>query len=221
MSWSMVAMGALSFAGSLFGGRGKKQVQYQPNPEWLAMREDVMRGIRTGLEQGGYTWSDEMGEQLYRGALENISQSYSGAERRVVESMAPLGNRGAIGRTMTNLNISRAQEESKAGRDLSIARESEKLKSYSNLLQLGAGTPDPNLPSLQADMFNASQPTSNIWGALETGVATYANLASADKREGFYNKLFERMVPPQSPVATPSNIGGAPTWPVYSGSART
>jgi len=190
--WGAVIGGAIGFAGSLFG---KKEAKYQPNPQWLAMREDVMKGIREGLEEGGYTWSDEIGDKLYRGAVEDIATRYSGAERRIVESMAPYGNEGAMGRTLTNVNIARAQEEAKAGRDLDVAQEMQKQQSYSNLLQLGAGTPDPNLPSLQADMFNAQQGGGNVFQAAETGLATYMNLESAQKKEEFWNKWFDRMAP--------------------------
>ena len=191
--WGAVAGGVIGFLGSYAAG-GKK-AWYSPNPEWLKMREDVMRGIRGGLEEGGYTWSDEIGDKLYRGAVENIAQSYSGANRRILETMAPTGNVGAMGRTLTNLNIARAQEESKVGRELDVAQQTQKLQSYSNLLQLGAGTPDPNLPSLQAEMFNASQPKPSFFGAVETGLSTYMNLSAAQKKEDFWNKWFDRMVP--------------------------
>ena len=210
-----------AIAGAVIGGiggmLGKKQAKYTPNPEWMAMRSDVMSGIRKGLEEGGYTWSDEMGDSLYRGAMENIAQTYGQAGRRTVEAMAPYGNVGSMRRSLSSINIARAGEEAKAGRELDIARESTKLQSYSNLLNLGAGMQDPNLPQLQASLANVGQPRSNLMSGLETGLATYMNLTGAQASEERWNKLFDRMVPPSgaSPVNVPSS-SNLMNWGYYS-----
>lgn len=192
MAWALVAAAAISAISASKAGSRK----YTPNPEWMAMRSDVMSGIRKGLEEGGYTWSDEMGDQLYRGAMENIAQTYGQAERRTVEAMAPYGNRGAMGRSLTAMNIARAQEEARAGRELDIAQQTQKLQSYSNLLNLGAGMQDPNLPQAQFDFAKMGQPS-----PLETGVATYMNLSGAEKSEQRWSNLFNRMVPPSGSTA--------------------
>lgn len=220
MAWQIIAAAAIS----AMANRGNKAPRYTPNPEWLKMKEDVMRGVRKGLEEGGYTWSEEVGDQLYRGAMEQSAQHYAGANRRVVESMAPYGNVGAMGRSLSNLNIARAQEESKIGRELDTARETQKLNSYNQLLQMGGSMQDPNLPGAQQDLaaYNAG-PKSNIWNALETGASTYLNLTAANTRSEQTDKLL-RSIYDIKPIQTPAPAYSTnlKSWPIYdSASSRT
>jgi len=159
-----VAMFASSVIGAL--GSKKKRFKYKPYGSWLAMKDDVMKGIRKGIEDGGYTWSEEIGEKLQREALLDISKTYEGTQRRAVENLIPYGNIGAAGRASEGVAIARGQEESSALRQFDIARETQKLSSLQSLLQMGSGMSDPMLPGA-AGQFN--QQPSNIPGQIATG----------------------------------------------------
>ncbi len=206
--WGYVAMGAISLVGSLLGGSRKKYT-YKPNETWLSMREDVMKGIQEGLEAGGYTWSEEMGDNLFRTAKEDIARDYAGAEESVREVTAPYGAIGALGRGVTDVNIAKAQETSRAGRDLDVARETQKLNSYSNLLQQGGQIGDPNLPGAQLEVgANAGYqtPMQNLGRGIETGIATGMNFYQADKDRNFYQNWLTSMGSRNKGVDAISNL---------------
>ncbi len=204
--WGAIALGGIAAVSSLFGG---KKATYQPNPEWLGMREDVMRGIRRGIEEGGYTWSEEMGDTMFRHASESIATRFEGAERKVLEATVPYGAVGAAGRGVSAVNIAEAQETARAGRELDIARESTKLQSYSNLLQMGGSIQDPNLPQAQLDAYNAAGAPS-VGGAIETGLATGLNIYSAQKDKDFWqNFLLQKQGRKPADLSVPSFKAGS------------
>jgi len=175
---SILAGSAISAIGSFFGS-DRDEVQYQPNPKWLQMQEAVAKGIRKGIEAGGYTFSEETANQLKRQASLDIAASYRGAEEDIKASLAPYGNVGAMGRGLVGLSAARAGQTAEARRGIDIARETTRLESQQNLLGLGAQMRDPNLPQLQADLSNQQNvlPTSARLGlAGSEGVATGLNV---------------------------------------------
>jgi hypothetical protein len=186
--WEAVAGAVVS---GLLGGKSRKTPNYTPNPDWLKMQTGVMNAVRAGVEAGGYTWDDAMNTILKRSAVESAATPYKGANERVVSSLAPYGAIGAMGRGLSSINTARAQEESTALRNVDIAREQQKQTSYGQLLGLGAGIQDPNLPQQNVNMLNAQRPSTaqNIGAGLSTGLGTYINLNQAQQNTDFWNNF--------------------------------
>lgn len=184
--WEVVAGSIIS---GLLSGQSNS-ASYTPNKTWLSLQESLMKDISSGLEAGGYTWDDATNALLKRSAVESAASPYKGAQERVVSSLAPYGNVGAMGRGLISLNTARASDEASALRNVDIAREQQKLGSYGQLMSLATGIGDPNMPSMQTGLYNASNPSSSqVWGnALATGLGTYMNLSQAQSNNDFWNK---------------------------------
>lgn len=187
MAWAVIAGAVISAAMS---GKSRKTPRYTPNPDWLKMQTGVMNAVRAGVEAGGYTWDDAMNTILKRSAVESAATPYRGAQERVVSSLAPYGNIGAMGRGLSSINVARAEGEAGALRNVDIARQQQKQTSFGQLMGLGAGIQDPNLPQQQVNMLNAQRPSTaqNIGSGLATGVGTYMNLDQAQKNTDFWNQ---------------------------------
>ena len=186
--WEIVAVAAIS---SILGGKSRKTPAYQPNPTWLKMQEDIMTSIDKGLAAGGYTWDDTTNENLKRLAVESAAIPYKGAQERVVSQMAPYGNIGAMGRGLVGLNTARAQDESTALRTIDVKREEQRLGSFNQLMGLGAGIQDPNLPQNQINAINAQRPSTAqmVGSGLATGLGTKMNLDQAEANMNFWNRF--------------------------------
>jgi len=203
-------------ASSIIGASSKsKQFKYKPYGPWLAMKDDVMKGIQQGIKEGGYTWSEAVGEKLQREAMLDISKTYEGAQRRAVENLIPYGNIGAAGRASQDVAIARSQQESSALRGLDVARETQKLSSLQTLLQLGSGMSDPNLPGA-GPQFNRSieNPIAGIARGFEQGLAGWQYQNEADKERNFWQDYLNRSNQNQFSVSGSSpSIGftGIPT----------
>ena len=184
--WGVVAGAVLS---GILGGKSRKVPDYQPNPVWKKMQEDIMQSVQKGLAAGGYTWDDVTNADLKRLAVESAATPYKGAQERVVSSMAPYGNVGALGRGLSGINTARARDEATALRTVDIKRAEQKLGSYNQLLGLGAGINDPNLPQNNINAMNAQRPSTAqlIGGGLSTGLGTYMNLDQTRQNTDFWN----------------------------------
>lgn len=190
MPWEAIAAPVIGSAiSAILGGKSRKAT-YTPNPDWLKMQTGVMNAVRSGIEAGGYTWDDAMNTILKRSAVESAATPYKGAQERVVSSLAPYGNIGAMGRGLSSINVARAQDEAGALRNVDISREQQKQTSYGQLMGLGAGIQDPNLPQQQVNMLNAQRPSTaqNIGSGLATGIGTYMNLNQAQQNTDFWNQ---------------------------------
>lgn len=106
-----------------------------------------------------------------------------------MSGLAPYGNVGALGRGLVSMNTARAVDESTALRNVDIARQEQKLASRNQLMGLGAGMQDPNLPQANINAMNAARPSTSqlIGGGLATGVGTYMNLNQAQQNTDFWN----------------------------------
>lgn len=197
--WEIVAGSVIS---GILSGKSRKVPNYQPNPTWIKMQEDIMTSIDKGLTAGGYTWDDTTNENLKRMAVESAAIPYKGAQERVVSQLAPYGNIGALGRGVVGLNTARATDEATALRNVDIKRAEQKLGSYNQLLGLGAGIQDPNAPQNQINMLNAQRPSTAqlVGGGISTGLGTMMNLQQSQQNTDFWNKYLQSQNKPMGLV---------------------
>jgi len=190
MTIMAIASFGLGVMDTFFGG-DKGGYQYQPYGPWMDMQNDIYAGIQKGLEEGGFTFSDEIADKLIRKGLEDVGWKYEGAGRRVTERLAPYGNVGAMGRGLVKLEEARAREESGIGTKVKLLQEQTKLKSYENLLRTGGSMGDPTLPGYQGQLMQAQQPSkmSNLLKAGEQGYLTYLNLSQAERDRALWEDI--------------------------------
>jgi hypothetical protein len=191
MAWPLIAAAATATLGSLLSSGRKKMPAYKPYGPWLEMQDDIFAGIRKGIEEGGYTWSNEINDRMKRTMALDVSTKYGGQAEKIVQSLVPYGNIGAAGRGLTAVGIAEAQETSRLAGQVDIAREETKLASRENLMRLGAGMRDPMMPQQQVEAFNAQVPsgTQRFGEALSTGAATYMNLSAAAENRSLIDRI--------------------------------
>lgn len=201
MTWIAIA----SFGLSLFDrlNAPKAPTPYAP---WMQMQDKIMEGIKRGLDAGGYTFSDDLANELIRKGMEDVGRAYEGAGRRVTEQLVPYGNIGAAGRGLEKLNSARAGAESGIGTKIRGLQEQTKLKSYENLLSMGQQMPDP---TAQTQLLKYQTPTTaQAWsGAAEQGLSTYLNLSQAQRDKQTWQNLMNLEGPANLPSGSRYTLG--------------
>lgn len=204
MFFESLALGVASglfqgIAGGLFGGGDEKEFKYTPYGPWINLQKDVISGIKEGLKEGGYTFSDATVEKLRRQALEDIARLYPAQEQHIKEQLIPYGNIGAAGRGLVGLGVAEATQKATALRNIDITRETEKLKSYSNLLAMGGSLQDPMLPAGRMNLMSALNqgptPLQAMGSGMSTGLTTYLNLNQAEEDTQFWNQYLNQTQP--------------------------
>jgi len=198
-------MAIANFGLSLFDKLSAPSVP-KPYAPWMQMQDKIMEGIKRGLDAGGYTFSDELANELIRKGMEDVGRAYEGAGRRVTEQLVPYGNIGAAGRGLEKLESARAGTESGIGTKIRGLQEQTKLKSYENLLSMGQQMPDP---TMQTQLLKYQTPTTaQAWsGAAEQGLSTYLNLSQADRDRKTWQNLMSREGPANLPTGSRYTLG--------------
>jgi len=170
-------LGGVSALGSIFGSQTQ---QFTPFAPFVDLQAAVFAGIQQGIEQGGFTFSDQIANELKRQAAFQVDSQFKGAAQKTTAALTPFGNVTAAGRGLSAINTGRALATSQAQNNVDIQQELQKQKSLQGLLALGAGTQDPTLPA-----FNASNKFPNQQGvfgnALLQGAATGLNAFQAQQ----------------------------------------
>jgi len=181
MTWAAIGVSVVGGAVSAYAAsKASQKQQFTPSGPFLALQNEIMQGIRAGIEAGGYTFSDAVAAQLKREAQFQVDSQFKGAAQKTTAALTPFGNVTAAGRGLSAINTGRALATSQAQNNVDIQQELQKQKSLQGLLQLGAGMQDPTLPAFKASNQFPTQGAVNA-NALGQGVSTGINLYQAQQ----------------------------------------